>query len=95
MPRETPIDPSWPLASFASGLRALREKRRITYRQMARLTNYGPTVLCVAARGLHLPTWEVTAAYVWVCDGPVAEWHLRWIEAQNLARPRRNGLHHA
>jgi hypothetical protein len=84
MPRpEKPIDPTWLLASFASGLRELRRMRSITYRQMACLTHYGVTTLSTAADGRHLPTLEVTQAYVGACDGPQEEWCRRWREAQD------------
>jgi hypothetical protein len=88
--REAPIDPSWPLASFASGLRALRHQRKVTYREMAGLANYGATVLSVAAGGRRLPTWGVTKAYVTVCGGPLLEWHQRWREARDTIRQHKN-----
>jgi hypothetical protein len=81
---ERPINPDWPLAGFAGGLRVLRRQRDITYREMARLTNYGVTVLSVAAGGLTLPTLDVTVAYVGACGGPVVEWRYRWAEARGL-----------
>lgn len=91
MPRpEAPIDPDWPLASFASSLRALRLERGITYREMARLTNYGVTALSVAAGGRYLPTLEVTLAYALSCGGIEDEWRLRWYQARDLFR-NRNG----
>jgi hypothetical protein len=87
MPRpEKPIDPTWPLASFAGGLRDLRHKRGITYREMARLTYYGVTALSVAAGGERLPTLEVTRAYVSVCDGCLDEWVRRWRTEAGLQR---------
>jgi hypothetical protein len=90
---EQPLDPELPYAEFASELRALRRREpRLTYREMARLTHYGTTVLCVAASGRRLPTWSVTHAYVSVCGGSVAEWHRRWTEARKAAvRGRRKG----
>jgi hypothetical protein len=97
MPRpEKPIDPTWPLASFASGLRALRQKRSITYREMACLAHYGVTTLSVAADGRHLPTLQVTLAYVVACDGlqeEQEEWDRRWREARDLFRGE-NGRDH-
>lgn len=88
---EAPIDPRWPTASFAIGLRALRHERGISYKDMARMTNYGVTALSVAASGRSLPTWEVTLAYVTSCGGREVEWRSRWEQARELSR-RRNGM---
>jgi Helix-turn-helix domain len=76
------INPDWPLAPFASGLQALKETSRLTYRDMARATHYGRESLSAAARGRELPTWEVTEAYVRVCKGSVHEWRGRWEAAR-------------
>jgi transcriptional regulator with XRE-family HTH domain len=85
MPRpEKPIDPRWPLADFAGGLRALRKKRGITYREMARITHYGVTTLSSAANGRELPTLEVTLAYVFACDSTQQDWDCRWQQARDL-----------
>jgi transcriptional regulator with XRE-family HTH domain len=85
MPRpEKPINPAWPLAFFAGGLRELRNKRGITYREMARLTHYGITTLSMAANGQSLPTLEVTLAYVSVCNGCRDDWDRRWHQARDL-----------
>jgi hypothetical protein len=89
MPRpERPVDPSWPLASFANGLRALRRERGIKYRQMSRRTNYCVSALAGAASGRYLPTWEVTRAFVTACDGPVEQWRERWHAARVTVRPQ-------
>lgn len=94
MPRpERPIDACWPLASFASDLRALRRERGIKYRQMSRRTNYCVTALAGAASGRYLPTWEVTQAFVVACGGSVDEWRLRWCAAREFIRAK-NGLTH-
>jgi Helix-turn-helix domain len=91
---ERPIDPSWPLANFAGGLRILRSQRKVTYRELAGLTNYGVTVLSVAASGRHLPTWDVTKAYVSACGGSVPEWRHRWCLARELLQNSGNGQGH-
>jgi transcriptional regulator with XRE-family HTH domain len=94
MPRpEKPIDPVWPLASFACGLRALRQKRGITYREMACLAHYAMNTLSAAADGQHLPTLEVTLAYVRACEGSQEEWERRWLESWDLLRSG-NGRDH-
>ena len=94
MPRpEKPIDPSSPLADFAGGLRELRRKRGITYREMAGMTNFCVTVLSVAAGGQYLPTWEVTVAYVGACGGSEDEWRSRWTRAREILGSK-NGWNH-
>lgn len=95
MPRpERPVDPGSPLADFALGLRELRCKRGLTYRKMAKVTNFSVTVLSVAAAGRSLPTLAVTLAYVTACDGAPDEWRARWDEARQILAGR-NGRGHA
>lgn len=77
------INPDWPLASFASGLQALKRESRLTYRQMAGLAHFSRASLSAAARGRELPTLQVTMAYVRVCNGPVSEWRRRWEAARD------------
>jgi hypothetical protein len=85
---EKPVDPGSPLADFAASLRKLRQKRGITYREMAGIANFSYSSLAVAAAGRKLPTWEVTRAYVTACGGCVDEWRARWDQArQALRRP--------
>jgi transcriptional regulator with XRE-family HTH domain len=83
MPRpESLIDPDWPLAGFASGLRALRKMRGITYKEMSGTTHYSVATLSSAARGLLLPTLEVTLAYFVACNGPRDHWARYWAETR-------------
>jgi hypothetical protein len=88
---ERPIDPDWPLAELAGGLRDMRRKCNITYREMARMTNYGKTVLSAAADGRSLPTWEVVKAYVLACGGSLDEWEHRWSHACDILHGGENG----
>jgi transcriptional regulator with XRE-family HTH domain len=88
---ERPIDPSWPLADFASGLRALRDKCKITYREMASLAYCSAGSLSEAASGRKLPSWQVTKGYVTACGGSLNEWKGRWDEASDLTRARGTG----
>lgn len=91
MPRpEKPIDPGSPLADFALGLRELRCKRGLTYREMTGIVNFGVTALSSAAAGRSLPTLDVALAYVTACDGSCEEWRARW----NQARKSLNGRSH-
>jgi hypothetical protein len=78
-----PIDPQWPLAEFASGLRALKATSRLTYRQMGHRVCFCIAVLSQAAAGRTLPTLEVTLAYVRACGGSEAEWRVRWYQARH------------
>jgi transcriptional regulator with XRE-family HTH domain len=77
-----------PLASFASGLRALRNQRKITYLEMAALANYSVAVLADAAAGRHLPTLQVTLAFVRVCGGDENTWRRNWMQARSRINPR-------
>lgn len=83
---EGAIDPQWPLASFASGLRALRAQRGLKYRQLARRAHCSQGALSRAASGRYLPTWEITRAYVLACGGSADQWQDRWREARDLLR---------
>lgn len=78
-----PINPEWPFARFANGLRALKKASRLTYRQMAIKTHYGKSVLQAAAGGRELPTLEVTLAYVQVCGGTETEAKALWEAARD------------
>lgn len=85
---ETRIDPSeGPLQSFAYELRALRRSvGNPAYRELASRANYSGTTLSEAARGLSLPSLEVTLAYVRACDGDVGFWGRYWKETDAALR---------
>lgn len=85
---EKPIDPGSPLADFALGLRELRYKRSLTYREMTEIANFGVTALSRAAAGRSLPTLDVTLAYVSACDGSPEEWRARWDQARKSLNGR-------
>ncbi|MGH3807454.1 MAG: AAA family ATPase [Pseudonocardiaceae bacterium] len=86
---EIPIDPrTGPEAAFAVELRQLREHAGLTYRGLAQLGHCSYGALCEAARGHHLPTWEVTKAFVKGCAGDEQQWHARWQAAD--AEVKRN-----
>ena len=100
MPRpEKPISANNPLAQFANGLRALRQSAKLTYRQLSAATHYSTSVLSMAAGGQHLPTWEVTSAYVKACGGSLDQWHRLWIQlsdesadTQDIAPTYKSGI---
>lgn len=85
---ETRIDPSeGPLQSFAYELRALRSSvGNPSYRELASRANYSGTTLSEAARGLSLPSLEVTLAYVGACEGDVGFWRRYWKETDAALR---------
>ncbi|MER5866247.1 NB-ARC domain-containing protein [Kitasatospora sp. NPDC002040] len=74
------IDPdSGPLAEFANDLRALRESSgKPSYRDLAKIALFAPSVLSSAASGHRLPTLPVTLAFVAACGGDQQEWEHRW-----------------
>jgi transcriptional regulator with XRE-family HTH domain len=90
---ERPIPSGWPLARFAGGLRALREKRHLTYRQMAAETHFSVATLSEAAGGRRLPTLPVTLAFVSVCGGSPEEWELLWRQAYALVHGPNGNSH--
>jgi hypothetical protein len=67
------IDPTRPFASFADALVGLRRDAGLTGRELARRTTYSEAVISTATDGLHLPSQEVTAAYVRACGGSSAD----------------------
>lgn len=85
------INPDWPLATFANGLRALKHESKLNYREMAEKAHYCREVLSAAARGQELPTLQVTLAYVRVCGGSEEEWCVQWATARNLYLSHREG----
>ncbi|GAU65979.1 hypothetical protein SSP35_02_03480 [Streptomyces sp. NBRC 110611] len=79
---ETRINPAdGPLQSFAYELRTLRKSvGNPSYRLLASRANYSGTTLSEAARGISLPSLEVTLAYVSACGGDTISWRRRWKE---------------
>ncbi|MEV0645483.1 helix-turn-helix transcriptional regulator [Phytomonospora sp. NPDC050363] len=67
--RERVITTGGPLAAFARDLRELRSRAGSpTYRDMGEAVRYSHSVLCRAASGHTLPSWEATRAYLRACD---------------------------
>jgi hypothetical protein len=68
---EIPIDSrTGPQAAFAV---ELREHAGLTYRVLAQRAHCSYGVLCEAARGHRLPTWQVTKAFVEGCGSAAVE----------------------
>ncbi|NUS84213.1 MAG: helix-turn-helix domain-containing protein, partial [Streptomyces sp.] len=71
-------------------MRALRQSAGgLTYRAMARRTEYSTATLAQAASGDRLPSLPVALAYVTACGGDRVEWERRWqqVTDQLLAEP--------
>lgn len=86
---------SGPVAAFAEDLRKLRASAgNPSYRELAKIALFSPSVLSSAAAGRRLPTLQVTLAFAGACGADRAEWRRRW---QALAgqvdalRPRLTG----
>ncbi|GAB3654549.1 hypothetical protein GCM10027589_13270 [Actinocorallia lasiicapitis] len=77
---ETRLSPSTePLQYFAQELRSLRiNAGKPSYRKLAGQANYSSTSLSEAARGLSLPSLDVTLAFVTACGGDTAHWEGFW-----------------
>ncbi|MFF0560636.1 hypothetical protein ACH4ZU_23010 [Streptomyces sp. NPDC020472] len=77
---EIPINPAdGPLQRFAHDLRELRKAAGSpSYRLLAGRANYSGTSLSEAARGVSLPSLDVTLSYVSACQGDVEYWERYW-----------------
>src|SRR5579872_426706 len=68
-----------PVAAFAHDLRELRRRAgNPSYRELAHMAMFAPSVLSNAASGYRLPTLPVTLAFVAACGGDRAAWERRW-----------------
>ena len=84
------LDPnSGPKAQLAFKLRGLRQAADLTYEQIGRATNYHPSTFCLATGGERVPSWDVTEAFIKVCEEATgqpqdrAEWKALWMAAAN------------
>ncbi|MFF4572032.1 helix-turn-helix domain-containing protein [Streptomyces sp. NPDC001410] len=85
-----------PLQSFAYELRTLRRSvGNPSYRELARRANYSGTTLSEAARGLSLPSLDVTLAYVRACEGDPDFWQKYWKETEVALRGADSPAHGA
>ncbi|MBO0839381.1 MAG: helix-turn-helix domain-containing protein, partial [Sciscionella sp.] len=67
------------LTAFAKELRELRQRAgNPSYRELARVALFSPSALSQAASGRHLPTLQVTLAFVDACGGDRVEWERKW-----------------
>lgn len=84
--REKDLEPAdGPVEAFAYELRMLRRKAGgITYREMAKRSEYSSTTLAHAASGEQLPSLPVVLGYVAACGGDAAEWESRWRETARM-----------
>lgn len=57
------------IADFASELRRMRKRARLTYRELSAKTGRSPSTLTAAADGKQLPSWAVTRAWIQGCGG--------------------------
>lgn len=67
--------------AFAAALQRVRREAGLTYRELADQAHYSHAHLVRATGGKHLPSWEVTAAFLAGCGVPadlMAVWRRRW-----------------
>ncbi|MFJ8440361.1 helix-turn-helix domain-containing protein [Kitasatospora griseola] len=85
--RPRPVNPAdGPVQAFAHDLRLVREQAgNPTYRVLAQRAGFAATTLSDAARGIRLPSLEVTQAYIGACGGDVEAWTRRWNALDRLA----------
>lgn len=79
--REQTITAGGPLAAFAHELREARRRAGSpTYREMGAAVRYSHSVLCRAASGRAMPSWDATRAYLQACgvdDEQLGDWRER------------------
>jgi transcriptional regulator with XRE-family HTH domain len=66
---------------FAAALQRVRRQARLTYRELADHAHYSHAHLVRATSGKHLPSWDVTAAFLTGCGVPadlMPVWRRRW-----------------
>jgi transcriptional regulator with XRE-family HTH domain len=66
---------------FAAALQRVRRQAGLTYRELADHAHYSHAHLVRATSGKHLPSWDVTAAFLTGCGVPadlMPVWLRRW-----------------
>ncbi|MET9268902.1 helix-turn-helix transcriptional regulator [Kribbella sp. NPDC003557] len=77
------------MQDFAGALQRVRRHAGLSYRQLAERAHYSHPHLIRATSGKHLPTWDVTAAYLRGCGVPadlMPVWRRRWEQASRDPR---------
>ncbi|TDD28947.1 transcriptional regulator [Kribbella turkmenica] len=67
--------------AFAAALQRVRRRAGLTYRELADHAHYSHAHLVRATGGKHLPSWDVTAAFLTGCGVPadlMPAWRRRW-----------------
>jgi transcriptional regulator with XRE-family HTH domain len=67
--------------AFAAALQRVRRQAGLTYRELADQAHYSHAHLVRATGGKHLPSWDVTAAFLTGCGVPadlMPVWRRRW-----------------
>ncbi len=83
---EQPLDTTTgPLPRLAVELRRTRKGAGLTYPALAEKTGRSVTALRAAADGKHLPTWEVTCAFITACGGDEGTVRELWEDAWRAA----------
>jgi transcriptional regulator with XRE-family HTH domain len=74
---------------FAAALDRVRRHAGLSYRRLAERAHYSHPHLIRATSGTHVPTWDVTAAYLRGCGVPddlMPVWRRRWEQASRDPR---------
>ena len=67
--------------AFAAALQRVRRQAGLTYRELADHAHYSHAHLVRATGGKHLPSWDVTSAFLTGCGVPaelMPVWQRRW-----------------
>ncbi|HEV2372859.1 MAG TPA: helix-turn-helix transcriptional regulator [Streptosporangiaceae bacterium] len=71
-------------ASFAAGLQELKTRSGLTLWQLGKASGYPSSTMAAAARGIPMPTLQVTLAYVQACGGDQDTWREQWMRLRTL-----------
>jgi transcriptional regulator with XRE-family HTH domain/DNA polymerase III delta prime subunit len=66
---------------FAALLRDVRSAAGMTLRDLAERSGYAHSTMCMAERGVKLPSWGVAEAFIQACGANPAGWHGLWTAA--------------
>ena len=75
---EQPVDPKAPYADLAVALRRLKARSDLSYREMARATEYSMSALAEAARGRRMPRLDLLRAFVISCGWQAGDREHQW-----------------
>ncbi|MFD4740161.1 helix-turn-helix domain-containing protein [Streptomyces virginiae] len=86
MPEDVPD----PVRELAQALRNVRDRRRLSYRELSARAKYSTAAISRALSGRSVPSWDLVVSLLSACDVPEREmlsWNARWVAASKAAHP--------